>query len=200
MSRQADWSINVPVAGVGEGCLDADASADADGALGARTTVGAATIFVVDDETAIAGLVASILGRAGYTAIVCDTGDAAIQRLARELAGETSVRPAGSPGAVGCDRDVSTVRPVRHGRGIGCLITDVLMPGMKGPELAARARELQPDLPVAFVSGCPGAEELPVLDERTAFLPKPFTALELLATVERILGSREDGLALNCAG
>ena len=40
-----------------------------------------------------------------------------------------------------------------EGTPIDMLITDVVMPGMSGPQLAARLTELQPGLPVVFVSG-----------------------------------------------
>ena len=68
-----------------------------------------------------------------------------------------------------------------QGTPMDMLITDVVMPGMSGPQLAARLTEMQPGLPVLFVSGytdSPG--ELPV---GANLLRKPFTNAALLREV-----------------
>ncbi len=68
-----------------------------------------------------------------------------------------------------------------EGTPIDMLITDVVMPGMSGPQLAARLTELQPGLPVLFISGytdSPG--ELPA---GASLLRKPFTNAALLREV-----------------
>src|SRR4051812_40366064 len=68
------------------------------------------------------------------------------------------------------------------------LVTDVVMPGMSGVELAVRARELRPDLPVVFVSGYTGDATLAASeDPATAFLAKPFDGDELLRAVRATL-------------
>lgn len=70
------------------------------------------------------------------------------------------------------------------------LVTDVMMPGLSGPELAAYCRGLDPDLPVLFVSGYTDDETGTALAdpaERTGFLGKPFTIDDLLAEVGRLL-------------
>ena len=69
-----------------------------------------------------------------------------------------------------------------QGTPIDMLITDVVMPGMSGPQLAARLTELQPGLPVLFISGytdSPG--ELP---RGANLLRKPFTSAALLREVD----------------
>ena len=73
---------------------------------------------------------------------------------------------------------------------VDLLGTDVVMPGLRGPELAARLRENRPDLRVLFVSGYqdPDRTRLPTLDLRTQFLQKPFQPAELLAKVAELLG------------
>jgi CheY-like chemotaxis protein len=66
---------------------------------------------------------------------------------------------------------------------IDLLVTDVVMPGMSGPELASRAREVRPDLPVLFVSGYPQA----TAGGKAAVLAKPFTVESLAASVRAAL-------------
>jgi CheY-like chemotaxis protein len=61
------------------------------------------------------------------------------------------------------------------------LLTDVVMPGMSGVELAARALELRPSLNVIFMSGYAPDPRHRALFARdgAAFLQKPFTPQEL---------------------
>ena len=75
----------------------------------------------------------------------------------------------------------------RHGGPLGLLLTDVLMPRMGGPELAAKLRALQPDLRVLYTSGySEGA--IPEGEDLTAgFLRKPFSTPELLAKLRAVL-------------
>jgi len=69
------------------------------------------------------------------------------------------------------------------------LVTDVVMPGMNGRELAGRLQQLQPRLPVLFMSGYAhdfdGA--LPEAPGASAFLQKPFDAAALLERVQTLL-------------
>jgi two-component system cell cycle sensor histidine kinase/response regulator CckA len=65
------------------------------------------------------------------------------------------------------------------------LFTDFLMPEMNGRELAARLQRIQPDLRVLFTSGY--AEDDRILEPGLAFLPKPFTTTDLLASVREVL-------------
>jgi len=70
------------------------------------------------------------------------------------------------------------------------LVSDVIMPGLRGPELARRLRAEDPGLKVLFVSGYqdPDRTRLPPLDARTAFLQKPFRPEDLIAKVGELLG------------
>jgi PAS domain S-box-containing protein len=64
------------------------------------------------------------------------------------------------------------------------LVTDVVMPGMSGVELAVAARERRPGLPVVFVSGYTGDTTVAGSDDpATAFLAKPFDGDDLLRAV-----------------
>jgi len=68
---------------------------------------------------------------------------------------------------------------------VDLVVSDIVMPGMKGTEMARRMRERQPDLSVLFVTGYP-QEDLSFRDgERVLF--KPFKQQELLDEVERCL-------------
>jgi PAS domain S-box-containing protein len=68
------------------------------------------------------------------------------------------------------------------------LVTDVVMPGMSGVELAVKAREQRPDLPVVFVSGYTGDTTVAANDDpATAFLAKPFDGDDLLREVRATL-------------
>ncbi|WP_246132706.1 response regulator [Devosia ginsengisoli] len=76
---------------------------------------------------------------------------------------------------------------LERGDSIDLLITDYAMPGMTGVELADRARQLRPHLPVLLATGydeLPGGEmsDLPRLG-------KPFQQAELLACLQRALAA-----------
>jgi CheY-like chemotaxis protein len=69
------------------------------------------------------------------------------------------------------------------------LIADVMMPDMKGPELAARLRAAYPDLPVLYQTGFSDAlfEGMADLGDRSAFVEKPFTARGLLEAARMVM-------------
>jgi signal transduction histidine kinase/CheY-like chemotaxis protein len=79
---------------------------------------------------------------------------------------------------------------VRDGRKVDVLLTDVIMPGETGGQLAARLRADRPQLPVVFMSGYSfddlDEEQLTPLDE---FLQKPFSPASLCARVENALAT-----------
>ncbi|WP_447972370.1 response regulator [Nitrospira sp. Kam-Ns4a] len=78
---------------------------------------------------------------------------------------------------------------------IDLLITDVIMPGMSGPELARQLQARNPGLPVLFLSGYPG-EELArngFMESQVAFLTKPFTKDELARAIQEALGRAVEG-------
>ena len=69
------------------------------------------------------------------------------------------------------------------------LITDVVMPGMSGPELAEKLLERVPSLRVLFISGFTGDTLVSrgVVADGLGFLAKPFTATALAARVRELL-------------
>jgi CheY-like chemotaxis protein len=74
----------------------------------------------------------------------------------------------------------------RH-EAIDLLLTDVVMPEMRGPDLAAVLRARRPTLKVLFVSGyVQDADDRAGISEAN-FLLKPFTLSELAATVRAVL-------------
>ncbi len=74
---------------------------------------------------------------------------------------------------------------------IDLLLTDVVMPGIAGPELARQMRDMMPELKVLFISGYT-AEAFPmgeVMESNLALLAKPFTPDALCEKVQEVLSS-----------
>jgi DNA-binding NtrC family response regulator len=73
---------------------------------------------------------------------------------------------------------------------IDLLLTDVVMPQLSGPELAAQIKKVRPELPVLYMSGYPSTMLMKgeSLDPSVRLLPKPFTTAELLAGIEEVIG------------
>jgi CheY-like chemotaxis protein len=76
---------------------------------------------------------------------------------------------------------------------VDVLVSDVVMPGMSGPELVRRARVERPNLPVILVSGHTGEALGGVHLEgpREAFLPKPFRLVDLERALDKVLGRNQ---------
>ncbi|MBV6520760.1 MAG: Sensor histidine kinase RcsC [Gemmatimonadaceae bacterium] len=116
------------------------------------------TILVVDDDEPVRRMTARSLQRGGYRVLTSADAREAL-RLATEL---------GEPPDL--------------------LVSDVVMPGMNGRDLAHAMRGVHPRLRVLMMSGFPdNAVATPGLDARIPFLQKPFSAEALLATVRRVL-------------
>jgi two-component system cell cycle sensor histidine kinase/response regulator CckA len=124
----------------------------------------AKTVVLVDDEDLVRRLVARVLERAGYRVIALMTAEDALAILS-------------------------------SGEAIDLLLTDVTLPGMNGVELARLTLGQQPDLKLICMSG--SGEEDMVTDllaratGTTAFLSKPFSTVELVETVNRVLDTVE---------
>jgi PAS domain S-box-containing protein len=117
---------------------------------------GTETVLLVEDEPAVRSLAKAILERRGYDVLEAGTGAGALELLARES---------------------------RH---IHVLLTDLVMPGMDGRELAARVSELRPSARVVFMSGYPADI---ATDFASAFIAKPFSESSLAATIREVLDS-----------
>ena len=118
---------------------------------------GAETILLVDDDSGVRRAARTILGRAGYRVLEAQTVGDAI------LLGE------------------------QHPDSIHLLLTDVVMPLMSGPELAARLLALRPAMRVLLVSGYAGDELAHHGAVDAAFLQKPFTPESLIHAVRDAL-------------
>jgi two-component system cell cycle sensor histidine kinase/response regulator CckA len=71
------------------------------------------------------------------------------------------------------------------------LVTDVMMPGIDGRELATRVRAARPDIAVVFVSGyVPDPRRVEGL-AGAVFLPKPFAPVELVRAIDRAMRYRK---------
>ena len=129
--------------------------------------VGIGTVMVVEDEEALRTLVCTCLESSGYT--VLDAPDAA-----------TALRLA-----------------ERDSRRIDLLLSDLVMPGMGGPDLVDRMQALHPKVRVLFMSGYTNDSmgQHRVLEPGTGLLEKPFTLHALLSRVGRVLHRVEGGKA-----
>jgi two-component system, cell cycle sensor histidine kinase and response regulator CckA len=126
------------------------------------TPTGTESILVVEDELSLRSLIRTCLETNGYLVIDSPNAVAALH-LAKK----------------------------HHGR-IHLLLTDVIMPGMSGRELAHRLNS-QRGIKVLYMSGYTNAliDQHGVLDPNTVLLEKPFTLYSLLAKVYEVLHTAE---------
>jgi PAS domain S-box-containing protein len=126
---------------------------------------GHETILLAEDEESVRRLAAMVLERSGYRVIQAGDGRAAL--------------------------DAAAV----HDGPIDLLLTDVIMPGLNGRQLADRFSAVHPEARVLFMSGYAG-EALSaqgVLDSSVAFLAKPFLPAELARAVRAVLDEQTPG-------
>ena len=126
------------------------------------------TVLLCEDEEAVRLLGCRILEAAGYTVLAAGSGQDALE-LAEGREGP-----------------------------IDLLLTDVLMPGLNGPELARTLRASRPDLAVLYISGYSAdvlaAQELRA--EEVDLLEKPFRPVELLERVSLAIAAGPAGAVL----
>jgi DNA-binding NtrC family response regulator len=121
------------------------------------------TLLVVENEVAIKALVQMTLERQGYVVLTAESGSEAL-RLAAD----------------------------HHGP-IDLLITDVVMPDFRGPELARRLVEQRPDLVTLFMSGYMDdalGEGTSTFPDPVDFIQKPFSPSARAARVREMLDRR----------
>jgi CheY-like chemotaxis protein len=78
---------------------------------------------------------------------------------------------------------------VKRGRPFELLITDVVMPGLSGPQLAERIEDTFGSTPTIFMSGYSEDVALrkDMLKPHQRYMPKPFAPPELLASIRELL-------------
>jgi CheY-like chemotaxis protein len=117
-------------------------------------TRDAETILIVEDQEATAQITRILLESWGYRVLEAHSGPEALDLLSVD------------------------------GSAVQLVLTDVIMPGMSGPQLAAELLARRPDLRIVFMSGYP-ADQLNQSD--IAFLPKPFNPSSLSRMIRKEL-------------
>jgi CheY-like chemotaxis protein len=80
------------------------------------------------------------------------------------------------------------LRHIESGAGVDVLFTDIHLPGgMDGSALAARVRQLRPDLPIVYASGRWNPSATETLVSRSIFLPKPYDPRDAGALMMRLV-------------
>ena len=129
-------------------------------------TKGTETLLVVEDQDSVRSLIVGVLMREGYRVIEAAKVEDALRVAA------------------------SLPEPVQ------ALVTDIVMPQMSGPALAARLRLVWPDLRVFFMSGYSGIELPDLLDKpENACIQKPFLPMDLVEQLRELLDKPISGHA-----
>ena len=127
---------------------------------------GFETILLVEDDAAVRELVRAMLAARGYSVLAPEH-----------------------------PREVESLCEVHNGR-IHLLLTDLILPGASGREIAKRVCFLRPELKVLFMSGYTDDAIIQRhgIDPSFAFLPKPFSSATLAAKVREVLDGDEHAL------
>ena len=113
------------------------------------------TILVADDDPDLLRVTAAILNRSGYKVLTALNAEAALQAF------EEAPYP------------------------IQLVISDIVMPGMKGTQLVRSIKSLSPSIATLLMSGALGI----AFDASVALIEKPFGMPELVARVQELLAS-----------
>ena len=119
---------------------------------------GSETVLVVEDEAAVRNLVRAVLERKGYVVLAAQDGAGALELVDK------------------------------HAGVIHVLLTDLVMPGMNGRDLAARVSARRPTIKVVFMSGY--TADVPTdlgTEGGPAFLSKPFNERALTVKLREVL-------------
>jgi CheY-like chemotaxis protein len=124
-----------------------------------RKDVGERTVLLVEDNEMVREMVQEMLTGFGYTVLVAADPHQAIDLLAAE------------------------------GIEVDLLVSDVVMPGMNGPELYEQLVIRMPSLKVVYISGYPISPGVRggTLEDEVNYLQKPFTSEALLERIQMVL-------------
>ena len=121
------------------------------------------TVLLVDDEAPVRRLAERVLTRAGWNVVAAPSSEDALDMVE---AGDL-------------------------GPALGCVVSDVTMPGMDGPALVRHLRQTWPSLPAVLMSGYADASLRKTLSESDiAFLPKPFAMTDLTRALAKLLPAK----------
>jgi two-component system, response regulator PdtaR len=117
------------------------------------------SVLVVEDEVLISNLVADALSASGFLVYEVTTADEALEYI-------------------------------DSGAAIDVLFTDINLPGgMNGAELATRARQMRPEMPIVYTSGRYKLSEIAPLVPRSLFMAKPYDPNDVCALLTRLTGT-----------
>jgi two-component system, cell cycle sensor histidine kinase and response regulator CckA len=124
-----------------------------------RPVAGSATVFIVEDDPMVRRLAAQILSGHGYTVIETDDAVDAVSRAAS------------------------------HKEPIHLVLSDLIMPKMKGPEVFEKIRESHPEALVLYMSGYTDnmLSYQNLVKEGGNYIQKPFTVTGLLEKCHKVL-------------
>jgi DNA-binding NtrC family response regulator len=128
------------------------------------------TVLVVEDENFVREITCDVLEAAGFRVLKAGTADEA----------RTVFR--------------------RHRKGVQLMLTDVVLPGQNGRDLAGQLSKFSPTLVTILVSGYPvnAVTREGLWEEKMFYLPKPYSAESLLDKVREVLG--EERLPIHAGG
>jgi len=120
----------------------------------------AQTLLLVEDEDLVREVVATMLERSGFHVMSARSASDAIDQLES------------------------------HGDEVDLMITDLVMPGMSGIDLAKRVKKNLPQLKIIYMSGYPENVVLQegLVNHKSAYLQKPLTPVTFLQKVKTMLG------------
>ncbi len=119
---------------------------------------GGETVLLAEDEELVRDVTRQMLEMSGYTVLVAKNGEEALEL---------------------CER---------HPEPIHLMVTDVVMPNLNGPDLAARVKSIRPKMGVIFLSGYSSMMgEVAFPTPEAHFLQKPFSPDALIAKVREVL-------------
>ena len=118
---------------------------------------GSGDILIVDDEASVRTVVGSLLRRRGFTVV-------------EALDGADGVR-------------LFSAHPSRW----RLVLLDLTMPNLSGEQTLRALRDLRPDIPVLMMSGYAEADVRQEVGDCSGFLQKPFSAVELIGAVRRVV-------------